>query len=129
MIVLDSAAAVDYVAWREPGAWVADHIRADPDLHAPHLLDVEVVAALRRLVARRALSPSSALEAIRHLADLDLARYPHLPLVERMWELRAVLTAGDAAFVALAEHLGAVLVTTDARLARAPGIRAAVASP
>ena len=129
MIVLDSAAAVDYVTWREPGAWVADHIRADPDLHAPHLLDVEVVAALRKLVARRLLTPGSAIDAIQNLTDLELARYPHLPLVERMWELRSVVTASDAAFVALAEHLGAVLVTTDARLARAPGIRAAVAAP
>lgn len=43
-----------------------------------------------------------------------------------MWELGSNLTAYDAAYVALAEALAAPLVTCDARLARAPGIRASV---
>ncbi len=53
-------------------------------------------------------------------------RYPHTSLVERIWSLRDNLTACDAAYVALAEALDAPLVTLDARLASAPGIRAAV---
>jgi predicted nucleic acid-binding protein len=39
----------------------------------------------------------------------------------RVWELRANLTAYDAAYVALAEALGAPLLTRDRRLARAAG--------
>ena len=43
-----------------------------------------------------------------------------------MWELRENVTVQDAAYIALAETLDAPLVTMDASLARAPGIRAAV---
>jgi predicted nucleic acid-binding protein len=53
-------------------------------------------------------------------------RYPHTPLAERIWDLRENLTAYDAAYIALAEALDAPLVTMDARLARAPGIRAVI---
>ena len=59
------------------------------------------------------------------LADLSIVRYPHVRLADRMWELRADLTAYDAAFVALSEALGAPLVTCDAKLA-ASGRRSTV---
>jgi predicted nucleic acid-binding protein len=55
------------------------------------------------------------------LRSLRVARWPHAPLAERAWALRARLTAYDAAYVALAEELDAELVTTDARLARSRG--------
>jgi predicted nucleic acid-binding protein len=102
---------------------------ADPDLHAPHLLDVEVANALRRRVTTRAIRETRAKQALEDLSDLDLTRYPHLPFIERVWELRANLTAYDAVFVALAEALGATLVTTDSRLARAPGARVEIETP
>ena len=44
-------------------------------------------------------------------------------LLRRGWELRDTVTSYDAAYVALAEILGVALLTTDARLSRAPGIR------
>ncbi len=62
-------------------------------------------------------------------ADFDglrWSRYSHVAFLDRIWELKDNLSAYDAAYVALAETLNAPLVTTDARLARAPGIRAAV---
>jgi predicted nucleic acid-binding protein len=129
VIVLDSAAALDYLLAAGTGEWVEARLVADPDLHAPHLLDVEVANALRRRVTTRAIRETRAKQALEDLSDLDLTRYPHLPFIERVWELRANLTAYDAVFVALAEALGATLVTTDSRLARAPGARVEIETP
>ncbi|MGH9119958.1 MAG: type II toxin-antitoxin system VapC family toxin [Acidimicrobiales bacterium] len=57
------------------------------------------------------------------LSALRLRRVPHEALLERCWELRANLTVYDAAYVALAESLGTVLLTADDRLAGAAGTR------
>ena len=98
----------------------------DESLHAPHLLDVEVAHALRRYAIVAGDRASAAGAAMEDLRRLRLRRYPHGPLLGRIWELRANLTAYDAAYVALAEALGAPLVTRDGRLARASGIRARI---
>jgi len=95
-------------------------------LHAPHLLDLEVLHVLRRFERRGILHPSRAAEAVEDLLDLPLTRYPHDTLAFRIWELRGALTAYDAAYVALAEALGAPLLTRDAALASARGHRARV---
>ncbi len=81
---------------------------------------------LRRLVAQGLLSVDRAGDARADYADLAVVRYPHVPFLDRIWELRASLTAYDAAFVALSEALGAPLITTDARLAAAVSHRAHV---
>jgi len=88
-------------------------------LHAPHLLDLEVLHVLRRFERRGILRPSRAAEAVEDLLDLPLTRYPHAALADRVWELRGALTAYDAAYVALAEALHAPLLTRDAALASA----------
>lgn len=95
-------------------------------LHAPHLLDVEVLHGLRRLALRGQMSRTRSDEALQDLLDVDVSLYPHAPLAGRIWELRENLTAYDAAYVALAEALDAPLITTDGRLARASGHRATV---
>ena len=95
---------------------------ADPSLHAPHLVDLEVVAVLRRRSAAGDLSERRADLALRDLEDLPLVRYPHLPFARRAWELRHNLTSYDAAYVALAEILGCALLTADRRMANAAGI-------
>lgn len=46
--------------------------------------------------------------------------------MRRAFELRANVTAYDATYVALAEHLGCVLLTADRRLAAAPTITCTV---
>jgi predicted nucleic acid-binding protein len=105
----------------------APHDRRDQDeLHAPHLVDVEVVQALRRLVRAGDLSASRAAEAIADLADLDLHRHAHLDLLARAWRLRDNISAYDAVYVALAEAIDAPIVTCDGPLAQAPGHRAAI---
>jgi predicted nucleic acid-binding protein len=85
-------------------------------LHAPHLPDIEFAQVLRRFEARGGLSGSSGRAAPRMLHALPIGRHPHVPLVDRVWALRANLTAYDAAHVALAEAFDAGLVTGDVRM-------------
>ncbi len=93
--------------------------RPNQTLHAPHLLDLEVLQTLRRLERARVLTRFRADAAVAVLVDLPLTRYPHDVLANRVWELRGALTAYDAAYVALAEALAAPLLTRDERLASA----------
>lgn len=108
---------------------VGDRARArlhGEQIRAPALIDIEVVSAVRRLVARGQLDARRAALAVDDLAELSFERAPHLPLLPRVWVLRDNLTAYDAAYIALAEALDVELLTADARLARAPGIRCTV---
>jgi len=128
LIVLDASAAV--AIFLNAGS-EAGNIRqriAEPDetLHVPQLFDMEVLHALRRHSLSESITEDRGRLALRRLSRTRFTRYPHTSLIERIWELRHNLTAYDAAYVALAEALGAPLVTTDARLARASGIRAEV---
>jgi predicted nucleic acid-binding protein len=95
-------------------------LERESGLFAPELMDVEVVHIVRRYQRLGELSAEHGQHAIDDLLDLPVERYSHRPLLSRMWELRANLTAYDAAYVALAEALDAPLLTRDARLARAP---------
>lgn len=99
---------------------------AGETLHAPHLLDLEVGQALRRLLRRGALSDARAMDALTDMSALGVRRYPHTRLLGRIWELRANVSVFDAAYVALAEALDAPLITADQALARAPGHRARI---
>jgi predicted nucleic acid-binding protein len=92
-------------------------------LVAPHLVDLEVVSAWRRLTAAGDLDERRARLALDDLRALRLERVPHEPLLERCWELRGNLTVHDSAYVALAELMDAVLVTADGKLAASSGPR------
>jgi len=121
VIVVDCAAVVDALTRVEGSDRLRSRL-ATEDLHAPALLDYEVVSALRRLVRRGALSADRAVEALADYDDVALARWSaHHALRHRAWALRENLSAYDATYVALAEALDCPLVTRDARLARAPG--------
>ena len=91
------------------------------EAHAPHLVDIEVAHVLRRLQRLGDMTSKRGREALQDLADAPLRRVPHHPLLPRIWDLRANLTAYDAAYVALAEALDGALVTLDAKLAKAAG--------
>lgn len=95
-------------------------------LTAPEIIDLEVMAAWRRLVQRGLLPARRAAEAVRDLSLFPVQRAPQRPLLARCWELRDTVTVYDAAYVALAEALGVFLITTDGRLSRATGPRCAV---
>jgi predicted nucleic acid-binding protein len=96
------------------------------DLAAPELIDLEVVSVLRRQLSVGKLDARRARLALDDLLDLPVQRAPHRPLLRRCWELRDNFSVYDAAYVALAEALDVPLVTADARLARAVGVRCAV---
>ena len=127
MIVLDASAVIELLLGTEAGIAVRRRVsRRTESLHAPHLMDVEVAQVLRRYHARGAIGEDRGREALEDLGDLDVARYPHDPLLPRVWQLRANLSAYDAVYVALAEALAAPLLTLDRRIASAPGHRARV---
>jgi len=118
MIVLDASAAVDWLLQTPAGQLVENRIYSrNQTLHAPHVLDLEVAQVLRRLVAQRVVTGLRAQQAVEDLLDLRITRYPHDVLLSRIWQLRHNFSAYDAAYITLAEELGAVLVTRDSRLA------------
>ncbi len=127
MIVLDASAAVDWLLQTSAGKSIEKRIYSrNETLHAPHLLDLEVTQVLRRLALQRVVPVLRADEAVRDLLDLRITRYPHVVLLPRIWQLRHNLSAYDAAYIVLAEKLGAALVTRDRRLASASGHAAAI---
>lgn len=127
MIVLDASAAIDWMLQTAAGQRVDKRIFSQNEsLHSPHLVDLEVAQVLRRLVREQAVSVYRADEAIRDLLDLRITRYPHSVLLPRIWQLRGDFSAYDAAYVVLAETLGATLLTRDTRLASASGHHATV---
>jgi predicted nucleic acid-binding protein len=92
-------------------------------LAAPHVIDLEVASAWRRLVAAGELDERRARLALDDLDAIRLVRAPHAPLLGRCWELRDNLMIYDAAYIALAELMAITLLTGDARLAAAPVAR------
>jgi predicted nucleic acid-binding protein len=122
LIVLDASAVIDWLIQSPAGRLVETRIYSHNEtLHAPHLLDLEVAQVLRRLAREGAISDQRADTAIQDLLQLRIVRYPHLFLLPRIWQHRYNLSAYDAAYVALAEKLGAALITRDSRLAAASG--------
>lgn len=126
MIVVDASVIVTALADDgDDGDRARERLRGGR-LVAPHVVDLEVASAWRRLAAAGALDARRADLALADLAALRLERVPHGPLLGRCWELRATLTVYDAAYVALAEALDTTLLTADRKLADAPGPRCTI---
>lgn len=125
MIVVDSSAVLEVLVGDTPDTALVSRL-AGSELHAPHLIDVEVLHALRVLMTRRVAAIDRIEAARQEFSMLAITRYPHTPLRERIWQLRDNLSAYDAAYVALAEALTMPLVTSDKPIARAAGPRAVV---
>ncbi|HVY14855.1 MAG TPA: type II toxin-antitoxin system VapC family toxin [Rhodopila sp.] len=122
MIVVDASAVLEVLLRTPSAAAIEEHLfTAGQSLHAPHLVDVEVAQVLRRYAAGGMIDAARGDAALTDLADLPMQRYPHDMLLRRAWALRHNLTAYDAVYVALAEALGAPLLTRDRRLASAAG--------
>jgi predicted nucleic acid-binding protein len=127
LIVIDASALLEVLLQTLLGARVEARLfRDDDELHVPHLLDVEIVQGLRRMVRTGEVSSGRAAEAIADLTDLDLHRHAHFDLLGRVWKLRDNFSAYDAMYVALAEAIAATLITCDRALAHAAGHRAQI---
>jgi predicted nucleic acid-binding protein len=121
-MVLDASAAIEILT----GVPVNADARARVSTracHAPHLFDAEIGQAIRGRVRAGQLDASEAPAVLGHLSALVLHRYPHVGrLAERAWALRDNVSFYDGLYVALAAELGMPLMTSDARLARSPGL-------
>jgi predicted nucleic acid-binding protein len=126
VIVVDGSVLASALADDGPDGDRARRRLAGERLFAPELIDLEVASVWRRAARSGRLDGRRAALALADLAAVPLARAPHLPLIGRIWDLRANLTSYDAAYVALAEMLDAVLVTADRALAGAAGIECEV---
>jgi predicted nucleic acid-binding protein len=122
VIVVDASAALSALLNAGP----ARAALAAEQLHAPHLIDVEVAHGLRRRVAAKSMTGAQGRTALDAWRRLGMTRYPTVSLLERVWQLRENLSAYDAAYVALAEALDCPLLTADGRLSRAPGARCSI---
>jgi predicted nucleic acid-binding protein len=127
VIVLDASIVVELLTH---GA-LADSLRRDlagssDSCIVPHLLDVEVASALRKLAAAQRIDSHRSEEFLAGLAALPAQRYSHIPLLARIWKLRHNFTAYDAAYIALAEATNSVLYTSDEKLCKGHGARVAL---
>jgi predicted nucleic acid-binding protein len=125
VIVLDASAFVDAVAGRTS---VVDRLEGE-DIHAPQVIDVEVLSALRRFVATGRVDVERVADALGILEPSDIHRHPHTPLLRLAWPLRDTVSAYDAAYVTLAAALDVPLVTADRRLAMVPNLPRVVEVP
>ncbi|HEY3456279.1 MAG TPA: type II toxin-antitoxin system VapC family toxin [Bryobacteraceae bacterium] len=119
MIVLDASIVVELLT----NGPLANAIRHDlagrsDSFLVPHLLDVEVASALRKLSSVHSIDSYRSEQVITSLATLPVERYSHQPLLSRIWELRHNFTAYDAAYISLAEATNAILYTADAKLSK-----------
>lgn len=122
MIVVDASVAIRGLLF----VGEASELLKAGQLHAPHLVDSEVVHVFRRLERQRKLATAEGTLALGRWIQMGVRRHAIHGLLPRIWELRHNLSAYDASYVALAEALNCVLVTTDSRLAGAPGLAAGV---
>lgn len=118
-LVVDASALVEYVLHTAGYDTFAPLIEGSEELHIPALCDVEVASALRNAVLSKAMTDARAAVAVTNYTALPLTRHGHVQFIPRLLELRHNFSAYDAVYVALAEQIGAALLTGDARLARA----------
>jgi predicted nucleic acid-binding protein len=127
LIVLDASVMANVVGDDgRAGQLARARLSGEPHVAAPDLVDVETVAVLRKRWRAGDLTARRFKAAVGDLLALPFVRFPTGALMTRAYELRANVTPYDAAYIALAESLGYTLVTADARLSRAPGLRCRV---
>jgi predicted nucleic acid-binding protein len=122
MLIVDASCLYEVVADSAQAEQVRRRLVLDPDQAAPHIIDAEVLGVIRRdrLVGR--LDETAARQAMEDLRDWPADRFGHRMLLARAWELRDRVRTWDALYVALAEALGATLITLDERLGRVAGL-------
>jgi predicted nucleic acid-binding protein len=116
VIVVDCSAILAFLLDPTGNVTIGAAIGGADSLAAPDLIDVEFVSALRRLENFKLISTPIAERAIDHFLLLQLVRFPSVDLMRNIWRLRNNFTAYDAAYVVLAQHLKAPLLTRDGKL-------------
>lgn len=125
-LVIDASVVVDVLLRRDAEGLAEWLLSNDPEMHAPHLLDLEVVHAMRGFVRRGEVAASAGAAVLERLHGFAVWRDAHESLLPRIWQLRNSVSAYDASYLALAEILDVPLVTRDARLSRIAGHSATV---
>ncbi|MBD5785086.1 type II toxin-antitoxin system VapC family toxin [Cellulosimicrobium terreum] len=126
-LVVDASAVLALLV--DPGVRgdrVARQLQGVTVLDAPDLLPYEVDNVLRRRRAAGLLAERDAQAGRDAFALLRFQLWPFAVLAARAWELGANLSTYDASYVALAEHVDGTLLTGDARISRAAGVRCAI---
>ncbi len=129
MIVVDASCLYEVVVGSPRAERIREVLAADPDHVAPHIVDIEVYSLIRRDYLAGVLDETLAALAVEDLRSWPGERYGHRGLLARAWDLRNTVRGWDAAYVALAEVMGASLVTLDRRLTGATGPQCAVVVP
>jgi len=123
VIVIDASSAAELLLNTVAGRRLSLRLRDETEIiHVPHLIDLEIAQTLRRYVFQGAIDERLGTLALKRWRDFDVERHSHEPLLPRVWQLRANVSAYDAVYVALAESLSISLITSDKRLAGAPGL-------
>ena len=118
MIVADASVVLEVLLRTRRGLKMEAHLLSSSEtLHAPYLIDLEVCQVLRRYWLNKDLTADRAAAAVEDFQSIRIIRYPHRIFLDRIWELRSNMTIYDAAYVAIAETIGAPLLTTDRKLA------------
>jgi predicted nucleic acid-binding protein len=129
LIVVDASVIVDLLAADDVHRRkiARDRLTNGDAIFAPAYIDIEVVAALRGLARRSDVLADDAPLLIRQWLRMPIRREPLAhAITDRIWQLRANMTAYDAGYVALAEQLTASLLTCDRKYAGVPGLRCPV---
>jgi predicted nucleic acid-binding protein len=125
MLVLDASIVLELILRTPKGALASKMIlHAGEELHAPHVIDIELTHTLRRMVREKELEADAAEKSLDDFLDITLTRHAHTEFLSTIWSLRNALSAYDAVYVALAESVAAPLLTCDGRLSRSHGHRA-----
>jgi predicted nucleic acid-binding protein len=125
VIVLDASVVVELLINGSSADSIRNDLAGRTDSFAvPHLLDIEVASAFRKMAAGQRIDSHRAEQFLVGLAMFPAERYAHLPLLARIWELRHNFTCYDATYIALAEAMDATIYTCDAKLSK--GHRAGV---
>lgn len=126
MLVVDASCLYEVVVDSAQSETIRERLAADTDQAAPHVVDVEVFGIIHRDQLLGRIDRTAAGQAIEDLRMWPGERYGHRALLERAWELRHSVRGWDAMYIALAETLGATLLTANRRLGRVEGINCPV---